>query len=102
MAARGGPRQPGEALSDWLARALADPALAGLREPVRELLPLHYCHRFDPRGSSGAGTGFAGPGSEVLPGNVVAPGGPFLTGVRDKKKNIRKSLILRHLHHINK
>ena len=55
LAARGGPRQPGEALSDWLARALADPALAGLREPVRELLPLHYCHRFDPRGLSGAG-----------------------------------------------
>ena len=52
LAARGVPRQPGEALSGWLARALADPALAGLREPVRELLPLHYAHRFDPRGLS--------------------------------------------------
>jgi len=52
LAARGVPRQPGEALSDWLARALADPALAGLREPMRDLLPLHYTHRFDPRGLS--------------------------------------------------
>jgi hypothetical protein len=52
LAARGVPRQPGEALSGWLARALADPALAGLREPVRDLLPMHYAHRFDPRGLS--------------------------------------------------
>jgi transglutaminase-like putative cysteine protease len=55
LAARSAPRQPGEALSDWLARALADPALAGLREPMRELLPLHYGYRFDPQGLSGAG-----------------------------------------------
>jgi hypothetical protein len=55
LAARGVPRQPGEALSGWLGRALADPALAGLREPMRELLPLHYRHRFDPRGLSGPG-----------------------------------------------
>jgi hypothetical protein len=52
LAARGVPRQPGEPLSGWLARALADPALANLREPMRELLPLHYGHRFDPRGLS--------------------------------------------------
>jgi transglutaminase-like putative cysteine protease len=53
LAAQGVPRQAGETLSDWLPRALADPALAGLREPLRELLPLHYAHRFDPRGLSG-------------------------------------------------
>jgi transglutaminase-like putative cysteine protease len=53
LAARGVPRQPSEALTDWLARALADPALAGLREPIRGLLPLHYGHRFNPRGLSG-------------------------------------------------
>ena len=46
------PRQPGEPLSDWLTRALADPALADLREPLQELLRLHYRHRFDPRGLS--------------------------------------------------
>jgi len=44
LAARGVPRPPGEALSDWLPRTLADPALADLREPLRELLPLHYAH----------------------------------------------------------
>jgi hypothetical protein len=49
---RGVPRDPGETLSDWLARALADPALADLRKPLEELLRLHYGHRFDPRGLS--------------------------------------------------
>jgi transglutaminase-like putative cysteine protease len=53
LAARGVPRQPGETLSDWLARALADPALADLRQAARQLLPLHYAHRFDPRGLTG-------------------------------------------------
>jgi hypothetical protein len=53
LAARGVPRQPGQPLSEWLTLALADPALAGLREPLRALLPLHYCLRFDPRGLSG-------------------------------------------------
>jgi transglutaminase-like putative cysteine protease len=52
LAARGVARLPGEPLSNWLARALADPALAGLRTPLRELLRLHYRHRFDPRGLS--------------------------------------------------
>jgi hypothetical protein len=46
------PRQPGEALTDWLARTLENPALAGLREPLQELLRLHYRHRFDPPGLS--------------------------------------------------
>jgi hypothetical protein len=53
LAARGVPRQPSEPLSDWLTRALADPALADLRKPLQELLRLHYCHRFDPHGLSG-------------------------------------------------
>lgn len=50
LAARGVPRQPGEPLTDWLERALTEPALTGLREPLRELLRLHYRHRFDPHG----------------------------------------------------
>jgi hypothetical protein len=50
LAARGLPRQPQETLSDWLERALAEPALASLRAPLRELLQLHYRYRFDPRG----------------------------------------------------
>ena len=52
LAARGVPRQPGEPLSGWLARPLSDPALAGLRGPLEELLRLHYGYRFDPRGLS--------------------------------------------------
>ena len=50
LAARGLPRQPQEALSDWLERVLMEPALAGLRVPLQQLLPLHYRYRFDPRG----------------------------------------------------
>ena len=50
LAARGLPRSPGEALADWLDRALAEPGLAGLRGPLRELLQLHYRYRFDPAG----------------------------------------------------
>ncbi|MEY4918706.1 MAG: hypothetical protein RL616_2619, partial [Verrucomicrobiota bacterium] len=50
LAARGIPRQPGETFSDWLERALAEPALAELRAPLQELLHLHYRHRFDPPG----------------------------------------------------
>jgi protein-glutamine gamma-glutamyltransferase len=53
LAMRGLPREPGETLSDWLARSLAEPGLAGLRGPLRELLQLHYRYRFDPRGLSG-------------------------------------------------
>ena len=52
LAARGVARRPDEPLSDWLSRALDDPALADLRVPLRELLLLHYRHRFDPRGLS--------------------------------------------------
>jgi hypothetical protein len=53
LAARGVPRQPSEPLSDWLTRALADPARADLRPPLEELLRLHYRLRFDPHGLSG-------------------------------------------------
>ena len=52
LAARGVPRQPGELLSAWLARALEDPALKDSRGPLLELFRLHYRHRFDPRGLS--------------------------------------------------
>ena len=52
LAARGAPRQPGEAMADWLERALTTPALANLRPELRELLRLHYAHRFDPAGVS--------------------------------------------------
>ena len=50
LAARGVPRQTGEPLSEWLERALAEPAVASLRPLLRELLRLHYRHRFDPAG----------------------------------------------------
>ena len=50
LADRGLPRQAGEPLADWLERALAEPALTGLRSPLKELLRLHYRHRFDPHG----------------------------------------------------
>jgi hypothetical protein len=52
LAERGVPRQSSEALSDWLARVLAEPALADLRTRLQTLLGLHYRHRFDPRGLS--------------------------------------------------
>ncbi len=44
------PRLPGEPLAGWLERALEEPALKDLHEPLRELLKLHYRHRFDPTG----------------------------------------------------
>jgi protein-glutamine gamma-glutamyltransferase len=53
LAARGVPRQTSEPLSEWLARALAGPALADLRNQLEELLRLHYRHRFDPHGLGG-------------------------------------------------
>jgi transglutaminase-like putative cysteine protease len=52
LASRGVARRPDEPLSDWLTRALDNPALADLRVPLQELLLLHYRHRFDPRGLS--------------------------------------------------
>ena len=50
LLARGYSRRASEPLSHWLARAAADPALAALRAPLRELLRLHYRYRFDPQG----------------------------------------------------
>ena len=50
LAARGLPRQPGEPLASWLERAVAGSSMTELRAPLRELLHLHYRHRFDPRG----------------------------------------------------
>lgn len=52
LAEQGVRRQPGELLSNWLERTLTAPNLADLREPLRQLLQLHYRHRFDPRGLS--------------------------------------------------
>ena len=52
LAGRGIPRESSEPLSDWLTRAVAEPALADLRQPLQELLRLHYRHRFDPQGLS--------------------------------------------------
>lgn len=53
LASRGVSRQPSESFSDWLARALDDPALTDLRNSLEELMRLHYRHRFDPYGLSG-------------------------------------------------
>lgn len=50
LAGRGVARQPSEPLSVWLTRALNDPTLTDLREPLQGLLRLHYRHRFDPPG----------------------------------------------------
>jgi len=50
LAGRGVPREPGEPLSGWLERVARDSALADVREPLEELLRLHYRHRFDPLG----------------------------------------------------
>ncbi len=43
-------RQPNETPLDWLNRLKEDPALASLRETLRELVCLHYRYRFDPVG----------------------------------------------------
>jgi hypothetical protein len=50
LAQRGVMRRPGEPLSLWLQRAAGEPDLAELRQPLRDLLALHYRHRFDPLG----------------------------------------------------
>jgi hypothetical protein len=50
LASRGLSRQRSEPVSNWLERVLAEPALAGLKATLRELLRLHYRYRFDPAG----------------------------------------------------
>jgi transglutaminase-like putative cysteine protease len=52
LAERGAARQPGEPLSVWLLRTSTDPALADVRNRLRDLLALHYRYRFDPEGLS--------------------------------------------------
>lgn len=54
LAGQGLPRQAGEPMSAWLERALAGPALEILHPQIRELLRLHYRHRFDPEGLDAA------------------------------------------------
>ena len=50
LEARGLVRGSGQSLSTWLTDAMKDPGLGNLREPLEELLQLHYRYRFDPRG----------------------------------------------------
>lgn len=50
LAQNGLPREPGEPLSLWLARATNDSNFAKLKEPLGNVLQLHYRYRFDPRG----------------------------------------------------
>jgi hypothetical protein len=45
-------RGPGELLSVWLARAITESGLLEFRQPLQELLFLHYRYRFDPLGLS--------------------------------------------------
>ena len=52
LVARGLPRQQGESLSLWLARAIEEPRLRPLHETLHSLLQLHYRYRFDPKGLS--------------------------------------------------
>jgi hypothetical protein len=55
LARRGLGRGESESMSGWLDRAGWEPRLKPLREPLREVLRLHYRHRFDPRGLDAAG-----------------------------------------------
>jgi len=50
LAERGLVRGEAEPLRNWLRRVLATPEFSNLREPLQELLRLHYQHRFDPLG----------------------------------------------------
>jgi hypothetical protein len=43
-------RERGEPLSLWLGRATKDPYLSGLKQPLENVLSLHYRYRFDPSG----------------------------------------------------
>jgi hypothetical protein len=48
------PREKGEPLTAWAARAVRDPSLANLQGPLQDLLRLHYRFRFDPHGLNDA------------------------------------------------
>ncbi len=52
LTGRGFKRQADEPMSGWLARAVAQPAVSEIRQPLQELLQLHYRYRFDPLGLS--------------------------------------------------
>jgi hypothetical protein len=52
LSKRGATRQPGEPLSVWLSRAVAEPELLKIRQPLQQVLFLHYRYRFDPAGLS--------------------------------------------------
>lgn len=52
LARRGYIRQPGETLTTWLQHVSEEPALSALKEPLGEILRLHYRYRFDPQGLS--------------------------------------------------
>ena len=54
MGRRGLIRQRGESLTHWLTQSSNDPAVARLRQPLQQLVRLHYRHRFDPQGLSKA------------------------------------------------
>jgi len=46
----GQPREPGEPLHVWLRRVTDDSRLAELKQPLENILVLHYRYRFDPQG----------------------------------------------------
>ena len=50
LAAQGVERRPSEPLSGWLQRATNEAVLVRMKDPLQELLRLHYRYRFDPRG----------------------------------------------------
>jgi protein-glutamine gamma-glutamyltransferase len=50
LASRSVERRPSEPLSGWLQRATNDVVLVQMKDPLHELLRLHYRYRFDPRG----------------------------------------------------
>jgi hypothetical protein len=50
LSQRGATRHLGEPLSAWLSRVAAEPILSEIRQPLQELLRLHYRYRFDPVG----------------------------------------------------
>jgi len=52
LAQNGLPRRPGETLSAWLRRATDDCDLTEFKDPLEDILQLHYRHRFDPHGLS--------------------------------------------------
>jgi hypothetical protein len=52
LIARGFRRHADEPLAGWLARTVAEPTLIPVRQPLQELLRLHYRYRFDPLGLS--------------------------------------------------